>query len=160
MDTQMDDEVPILDEENYYTWRIEMKVHLKEIGVSLWKAAIGGSVPLKKKSKFAAQRKEKKNDALALKTILSGLSSYIKVSMGQCTSTKDIWLNLEETYQNKKEDTKHNSIKNNEGKEYPKSSNWNDSKCDDVERFSTCEEEDLEIVCIESNDDYPMEEVE
>jgi hypothetical protein len=26
MDTQMDDEVPILDEENYSTWRIEMKV--------------------------------------------------------------------------------------------------------------------------------------
>jgi hypothetical protein len=32
MDTQMDDEVPILDEENYSTWIIEMKVHLKEIG--------------------------------------------------------------------------------------------------------------------------------
>jgi hypothetical protein len=30
MDTQMDDEVPILDEENYSTWRIQMKVHLKE----------------------------------------------------------------------------------------------------------------------------------
>jgi hypothetical protein len=78
MDTQMDDEVPILDEENYSTWRLEMKVHLKEIGVGVWKASIGGSVPLKKKSKFASQRKEKKNDALALKTILSGLSSSVK----------------------------------------------------------------------------------
>jgi hypothetical protein len=28
----MDDEVTILDEENYYTWRIEMRVHLKEKG--------------------------------------------------------------------------------------------------------------------------------
>jgi hypothetical protein len=28
----MDDEVPILDEENYSTWRIEMRVHLKEMG--------------------------------------------------------------------------------------------------------------------------------
>jgi hypothetical protein len=42
MDTQMDDEVPILDEENYSTWRIEMKVHLKEIGVGVRKAVIGG----------------------------------------------------------------------------------------------------------------------
>jgi hypothetical protein len=56
MDTQMDDEVPILDEENYSTWRIEMKVHLKEIGAGVWKAAIGGSVPLNNKSKFVAQR--------------------------------------------------------------------------------------------------------
>ena len=43
---------------------------------------VGGSVPLKNKSKFAAQREGKKNDALALKTILSGLSGPIKESMG------------------------------------------------------------------------------
>jgi hypothetical protein len=38
--------------------------------------------------------------------------------------------------------------------------NCNNSKCDDVECFSTCEEEYLEIVCEESDDNYPMEEVE
>jgi hypothetical protein len=160
MDTQMDDEVPILDEENYSTWRIEMKVHLKEIGVGVWKETIGGSVPLKNKSKFAAQREEKKNDALALKTILSGLSSSIKESMGQCTSTKDLWLKLEKTYQRKKEDLEDNSIKINEGKESPKSLDCNISKSDDVEYFSTSEEENLEIVCVELDDSYPMEEVE
>jgi hypothetical protein len=95
MDTHMDDEVPILDEENYSTWRVEMKVHLKEIGVGVWKEAIGGLVPLQNKSNFAAQKEEKKNDALALKTILSGLSISIKESMGQCTSSKDLWLKLE-----------------------------------------------------------------
>jgi hypothetical protein len=41
----MDDEVPILDEENYSTWRIEMRLHLKTMGASIWKAAIGGLVP-------------------------------------------------------------------------------------------------------------------
>jgi hypothetical protein len=112
----MDDEVPILDEENYSTWRIEMRVHLKEMGAGIWKASIGGSVSLKNKSKFAAQREGKKNDALALKTILSGLSSPIKESMGQCTSTKDLWLKLEETYQNKKEDVEDHSIKIIKGK--------------------------------------------
>jgi hypothetical protein len=91
----MDDEVPILDEKNYSTWRVEMKVHLKEIGAGVWKAIIGGSVPLQNKSNFEAQREEKKNDALALKTILSGHSIYIKESMGQCTSSKDLWLKLE-----------------------------------------------------------------
>jgi hypothetical protein len=98
----MDDEIPILDEENYSTWIIEMRVYLKTMGAVIWNATIGGSVLLKNKSKFAAQREGKKNDALALKTILNGLSSPIKESMGQCTSTKDLWINLEETYQKRK----------------------------------------------------------
>ena len=86
----MDDEVPILGEENYSTSRIEMRLHLKTMGVAIWKVAIGGSVSLNKKSKFAAQREGKNNDALALKTIPSGLSSPINESMGQCTSAKDL----------------------------------------------------------------------
>jgi hypothetical protein len=217
MDRQMDDEFPILDEENYSTWRIEMRVHLKEMGIGIWKVAIGGSVSLNNKSKFAAQRERKKNDALSLKTILSGLSSPIKESMGQCTSAKYLWLKLEETYQRKKEkeyieyhsiniikgkespktldciisncdlekissedNTKEDleDISNerkescddvsqkedlksisNEGKESPKTLECNDSKCDDVEFFSTSEEEDLEIVCVEIDGSYPMERI-
>ena len=114
----MDDEVPILDEENYSTWIIEMILHLKTMRATIWKADIGGSVSLKNKSKFAAQREGNKNDALALKTILSGLSSPIKESMGQCTSAKDLWLNLEETYQRKeeKEEIEDHSIKITKGK--------------------------------------------
>jgi hypothetical protein len=42
--------------------------------------------------------------------------------MGQCTTAKDLWLNLKETYQSKEEDLEDNSIKKNEGKESPKSS--------------------------------------
>jgi hypothetical protein len=90
----MDDEIPILDEENYSTWIIEMRVYLKTMGAAIWKESISGSVPLKNKSKFVYQREEKKNDALALKTIISGLSSPIKASMGQCTFAKDLWLNV------------------------------------------------------------------
>jgi hypothetical protein len=78
----MDDEVPILDEENYSTCRIEMRLYLKTMGVAIWKETINGYVSLKNKSKFGAQREGNKNDALALKTILSGLSSPIKESMG------------------------------------------------------------------------------
>jgi hypothetical protein len=52
----MDDEVPILDEENYSTWRIEMRVYLMTMGAAIWKATIGGYVPLKNKSKFAARK--------------------------------------------------------------------------------------------------------
>jgi hypothetical protein len=65
--------------------------------------------------------------------------------MGQCTSTKDIWLKLEKTYQSKKEDTKDNSIKNNEGKESPKSSIYNYSKCDYVGKKEDLEENSIKI---------------
>jgi GH24 family phage-related lysozyme (muramidase) len=44
-----------------------MRVHLKEMGVGIWKASIGGSVSMKNKSKFVAQREGKKNYALVLK---------------------------------------------------------------------------------------------
>jgi hypothetical protein len=130
----MDYEIPILDEENYLTWRIEMRVYLKAMGEAIWKTAIGGSVLLKNKSKFAAQREGKKNDALALKTILSGISSPIKESMGQCTSANDLWLKLEETYQKKKEDVEDHSIKIIKGKE----SLTLDCICDDFKGKESC----------------------
>jgi hypothetical protein len=214
----MDDEVPILDEENYSTWRIDMRLYLKTMGATIWKETISGYVPLKNKSKFADQREGKKNDALALKTILSGLSSPIKESMGQCTSAKDLWLKLEETYQSKKEkeEIEDHSIKiikgkessktlecivskcdfenissedkesindstkedledisnegkkscdgvgkkeDIEGKESPKTLDCNNSKCDDVEFFSS-EEDDLETICVKFDDSYPMEIIE
>jgi hypothetical protein len=144
----MDDEVPILDEENYSTWRIEMRVYLKTMGVAIWKATIGGYVPLNNKSKFAAQREGKKNDALALKTILSGLSSPIKESMGQCTSAKDLWLKLEETYQSKeeKEEIEDHSIKIIKGKESSKTLECIISKCDNSTK------EDLEDISNKSKE--------
>jgi hypothetical protein len=147
MDTQMDDEVPILDEENYSTWRIEMRVQLKEMGAGIWKASIGGSVSLKNKTKFEAQREGKKNDELALKTILSGLSSPIKEIMGQCTSAKDLWINLEETYQSRKENIEDNSFKIIKGKESPKTLFFIISKCDDVDK-----KEDLEDISNEGKE--------
>jgi hypothetical protein len=46
-----------------------MRLHLKTMGAMIWMTAIGGSSPLKNKSKFASQREGKKNDAFSLKTI-------------------------------------------------------------------------------------------
>jgi hypothetical protein len=69
---------------------------------------------------------------LALKTILSGLSSPIKKSIEQCTSAKDLWLKLEETYQETKEDVEDHSVKIIKGKE----SLTLDCICDDFEGIS------------------------
>jgi hypothetical protein len=154
----MDDEIPILDEENYSTWRIEMRVYFKTMGETIWKAAIGGSVLLKNKSKFASQREGKKNDALALKTILSGLSSPIKEIMVQCTSTKDLWLKLEETYQSKeeKEDIEEHSIKITKGEKSPKSLDCIIFKCD-FENFSSEDKESSDDSTKEYHEDTSKE---
>jgi len=134
MDTQMDehvDGVPFFDETNYSVWRKEMKGYLKEKRAGVWNTVVGGTVPSKNQSKRAAQRKAKKNDIVALNTILNWLSGYLKESMGHCTYAKDLWLKLEKVYQDK------SSIKENEDKDSPKSSNCNNSKYDDVECSST-----------------------
>jgi hypothetical protein len=58
MDTQMDehaDEVPLFDETDYSAWRIEMKGYLKEKGAGVWNTVVGGPVPSKNQSKFAAK---------------------------------------------------------------------------------------------------------
>jgi hypothetical protein len=80
---------------------------------------------------------------LALKTILSGLSSPIKESMGQCTSCKDLWLKIEETYQSKKEkeDIEDHSIKIIKGKESRKNLECIISKCG----FENISSEDKEL---------------
>jgi hypothetical protein len=83
-------------------------------------------------TKFATQRERKKNDALALKNILSELSSPIKESMKQCTSVEDLWLKLEETYQSKKEkeDIEYHSINIIKDKKSLKTLDCIISKCD------------------------------
>ena len=52
--------------------------------------------------------------------------------MEQCTSSKDLWLKLEETYQEKKEDVEEHSVKIIKGKE----SLTLDCICDDFEGIS------------------------
>jgi hypothetical protein len=159
MDTQMDElanEVPLFDEMDYSAWRIEMKGYLKEKGVGVWNTVVGGSIPLKNQSKFAAQKEAKKHNAVTLKTIFNGLSYYVKESIGPHSSTKDLWLKLEKVYQDKED----KSIKDNEGKDSPKSFDCNNSKCDNVECSLTSEEENLEVFCVESTNNYLIDEEE
>jgi hypothetical protein len=135
------------EETNYSAWRTKMKGYLKEKGAGVWKTTIGGSVPLKNKSNFAAQKEEKKNDALALKTIFNGLSSYVKESMGQCTFSKDLWLKIEKVYQDKED----NSIKENKGKDSPKYFDYNTPS--EVECSLTNEEQDIVEVCVDEEEE-------
>ena len=94
-----ENEVPLFDETNYFAWRAKMKEFLKRFGV--WETVINAHVPSKNQSKVAIKREAKKNDSTALKFILDGLSSSIKKSVGECTSSQDLWSKMEMEYQNK-----------------------------------------------------------
>jgi hypothetical protein len=147
MDTQMDDEFSIFDETDYSTLRIEMKGYLKEKVIGVLKITIGGSVPLNNKSNFEDQMEENKNDALSLKSIFNGLSISVKKSMGQCTSSKDLWLKIEGVYQDKED----NSIKEIKGKDSPKYSDYNIPS--EVECSLTNEEKDIVEVCVDEEEE-------
>ena len=67
--------------------------------------------------------------------------------MGQCTSTKDIWLKLEKVYKDKEE----NSIKDNKGKDSPKSFDYNTPS--EVECSLTNEEEDIVEVYVDEEEE-------
>jgi hypothetical protein len=89
MDTQMDEHtfpsknnIPFFDETNYMAWEIKMKGYLKSKGVGFWDTVVTGSIPLKKNSKFVAQKEAKKNNIVAFKTIFNGLSSSVKEIIG------------------------------------------------------------------------------
>jgi hypothetical protein len=124
-----------------------MKGFLKGKGKCIWNATIGGSVPLKNKSKFAAQKEAKKNEELSLEAIFNGLSSYVKESMGQCNSAKDIWLKVHKVYKDKED----NYIKDNEGKDSPKY--YDDNTPSEVKCSLTNEEEDIVEVCVDEEEE-------
>jgi hypothetical protein len=131
METKMDgnvvsstNEVPFFDVMYYSAWRIKMKGYLKSKGEGDWDTFVAGSVPLKNQSRFTCQKEEKKNNVVESKTILNGLLGFFKEIIGQCTSAKDLWLKLEKEYQD--------SVIN-EGKDSPKYSDYDNSKCNDVE---------------------------
>ena len=128
-----EDDFPLFDKTYYLAWRIEMKGYLKEKGAGVWNTVVAWTVPSKNPLKFAT----KKNNAVALKTVFNGLSGSIKESIGKSTFAKYLSLKLEKEYQDKRQDTKDNPIKDvkkiNEGKDPPKYYDCNNSKCNDVE---------------------------
>lgn len=90
-----------LEETNYSSWRIRMKGYMKSRGSSVWESIVVGPIFSKRKSKIATQRESKKNNSIASKEILDGISGSDKERIGQCTSAKELWLKLKNPYQGK-----------------------------------------------------------
>jgi hypothetical protein len=51
-----------------------------------------------KKPKTVAQKEAKRNNKLAIDTILDGLTDSVKSKVGSCASSKEIWDKLQDLY--------------------------------------------------------------
>jgi hypothetical protein len=144
-----------------------MKQYLKSKGSEVWNLVVINPCDLttsKNLSKVIVQRRERKKNEVALKTILNGLSNTIKEIIELCTSTKDLWLRLEKMYQIKNKDTKDIHIKDededltiNKGKDSPQYFDCNNS---DIESSPESKEEDSDTITKCFVIIYPMEEEE
>jgi hypothetical protein len=85
-----------------------MKQYLKSRGSKVWNSLVSKPWELTTSnylSKITVQRRARKNNEVVLKILLNGLSNTVKASIGLCTSTKELWMKLEDMYQIKRQDT-------------------------------------------------------
>jgi hypothetical protein len=160
-------EAPLFDGTDYSSWRENMKQYLKSKGSEVWSSVVSKPWDLttsKNLSKITVQRRARKNNEVALKILLNGLSDTVKTSIGLCTSAKDLWLKLEKMYQIKNKDTEDIPIKDededstiNKSKDSPQYFDCNSS---DIESSSASKEEDSDTITECSVSIYPMEEEE
>ena len=74
-----------------------METYLKGLGAYVWFLVASGYNALKK-PKTAAQKEAKRNNKLAIDTILDGLKKSVKSKVGSCASSKDLWDKLQDLY--------------------------------------------------------------
>ena len=77
-----------------------MKFYLEEAGIGMWQSVLTGYTPPKKLKK-KAQKEAKKNNSMAMETILEGLTDHQKKKIGKYSSTKVLWLKIELIYSTK-----------------------------------------------------------
>jgi hypothetical protein len=146
-------EAPLFDGTDYSSWRENMKQYLKSRGSEVWNLVVSKPwdlTTLKNLSNITVQRRSRKNNEVALRILLNGLSNTVKESIGLCTSAKDLWLKLEKMYQIKSKDIEGIPIKDededstiNKGKDSPKYFDCNNS---DIESSPASKEEDSDTI--------------
>ena len=74
-----------------------METYLKCLGEDVWFLVSSGYNALKK-PKTTTQKEAKRNNKLAIDTILDGLTDSVKSKVGSCASAKHLWDKLQELY--------------------------------------------------------------
>ena len=68
---------------NFEYWKNRMETYLKSLGVDVWFSVASG-YNASKKPKTASQKEAKRNNKLAIDTILDGLTDSVKSKVGSC----------------------------------------------------------------------------
>ena len=80
-----------------------MQFYLEEEGIGMWQSVLTGHTP-RKKLKTTAQKEAKKNNSMAMETILEGLTDHQKKKIGKCILAKELWLKIELIYSTKEQE--------------------------------------------------------
>jgi hypothetical protein len=97
MEDNIPNGIPPFDGSNFEYWKNRMETYLKSLGVDVWFSVASGYNALKK-PKTAAQKEAKRNNKLAIDTILDGLTDSVKSKVGSCASAKELWDKLQDLY--------------------------------------------------------------
>jgi hypothetical protein len=89
--------IPPFDGSNFEYWKNRMETYLKALGADVW-ISVASGYNASKKPKSAAQKEAKRNNKLAIDTILDGLTDSVKSKVGSCASAKHLWDKLQELY--------------------------------------------------------------
>ena len=76
-----------------------MKKQLKSKGEHVWDVVASKKWHLKNKTRMS--KDDQRFNSIALQTIKKALSNDVKINIGFCTVSRNLWLKLEETYQAK-----------------------------------------------------------
>ena len=99
LEPSMDVQVPLFDGVDYADWREAMKKQLKSKGAHVWNAVTSKKWYLKNKTRIS--KDNQKFNYISLETINRALSNDVKIGLGNYTSARKLWQNIEDTYQAK-----------------------------------------------------------
>jgi hypothetical protein len=97
MEDNIPNGIPPFDGSKFEYWSNRMETYLKALGADVW-FSVASRYNALKKPKTAAQKEGKRNNKLAIDTILDGLTDSVKSKVGSCASTKEIWDKLQDLY--------------------------------------------------------------
>jgi hypothetical protein len=97
MEDKIPNGIPPFDGSNFEYWSNRIETYLKTLGADVW-FSFSSRYDALKKPKTAAQKEAKRNNKLAIDTILDGLKDSVKSKVGSCASSKELWDKLQDLY--------------------------------------------------------------
>jgi hypothetical protein len=93
-----DNGTPIFIGHNYDIWNPRMKVFLEAHAYDVRYSVVIGYTTKNKPMKTTTKKELKRNKKITMDAILDALNDLVKVKMGQCSSTKEIWDKIKNLY--------------------------------------------------------------